>query len=193
MLVAAFEVHAGKSNFLSSPQEVTPNNAGGAGTKRDSKQRNSTCAGRCPQGTCRQVVRSLGIARGDHQTTLEEQGQHRDSKREKQYLCWSLPSRYMSAGYSRPSVACATPAHEEPESNQTSIVSVPLMYLSASCLRPSGSSSATWTHKQDLLTRDPVDLRPLDPRLDRWIWFGDQQDNRGIFKGSITLHETTED
>ena len=43
--------------------------------------------------------------------------------------CWSLPSRYMSTSpglQSSSGRVCATDDHDEPESNHTSIVSVPL-------------------------------------------------------------------
>ena len=46
-------------------------------------------------------------------------------------LCWSLPSRYRSAGYCSSSRCSATAAQDEPESNHTSIVSVPLTHWSA--------------------------------------------------------------
>lgn len=65
------------------------------------------------------------------------------------HLCWSLPSMYRSAGYERLSSWRHTAAHDAPESNHTSMVSVPRTSCSASALCCSGSRSAVCSHISD--------------------------------------------
>jgi hypothetical protein len=62
--------------------------------------------------------------------------------------CWSLPSRYRSAGKLRFGRALTTPDQLEPLSNQTSIVSVPFCHWSASAAREGGRRSASSSSNQ---------------------------------------------
>src|SRR5699024_5389095 len=58
---------------------------------------------------------------------------------------WSLPSRYKSAGYESSGRSSNTPRCDDPESNQTSMISVSFVntpFGLLGCVNPSGSNSA---------------------------------------------------